>query len=204
MIETAVCDDEEVIREQLHQFIKKSVPNCRIEVYSSAEELLAADKSFDLVFLDIQMEGISGMEAAKTLRAKNEEMVLIFVTGLREYVFEAFEVSAYHYLLKPLTEEKLKSVLERALAEVKKRKAREKKQLLLQTRQRTVNLDQSAILYLESRGKKVEIHTKDETIEMYASISKLETQLGSSFYRCHRGYLVNLAYIAEYRTDRIR
>ena len=204
MIEIAVCDDEAVIRGQLHQSVKKNIPDSNIEVYATGEELLAANKSFDLVFLDIQMEGVSGMEAARALRLKKESTIIIFVTGSKEYVFEAFDVSAFHYLLKPLGEEKLGEILKRALEEVKKRKIQDKKQLLVQTRNCKYNLDQSTIFYLESRGKKVEIHTPGETIDVYASISKLEEQLGSGFYRCHRGYLVNLAHIAEYRTDRIR
>ena len=204
MIKIAVCDDEAVIREQIQQFIKKKLPDSRIETYSTGEELLAANISFDLVFLDIQMEGLNGMDTARALRAKKEKTILIFVTGLKEYVFEAFDVSAFHYLLKPLLEEKLDEVLERALEETNRQKAQEKEQLLIQTRNRNYNLDQSTIFYLESRGKKVEIHTLGETIVAYASISKLEQQLGNSFYRCHRGYLVNMAYIAEYRTDRIR
>ena len=204
MTEIAICDDEAVIRGQIQQFIKKSVPESHIETYATGEELLAADKSFDLVFLDILMDGMNGMETARALRAKREETILIFVTGSKEYVFEAFDVSAFHYLLKPLVEEKFDEVLGHALKEVERWKMQEKKQLLIQTRNRNYNLDQSAILYLESRGKKVEIHTLRETIEAYASISKLEEQLGSGFYRCHRGYLVNLKYISEYRTDRIR
>ena len=204
MTEIAVCDDEAVIRGQLQQFIKKCVPESHIEAYATGEELLAADRSFDLVFLDIQLEGMNGMEVARALRAKKEETVLIFVTGSKEYVFDAFDVYAFHYLLKPLVEEKLDEVLGRALREMNRWKIQEKKQLLIQTRNRNYNLDQSAMLYLESRGKKVEIHTIGETIAVYASISKLEEQLGNSFYRCHRGYLVNLAHIAEYRTDRIR
>ena len=204
MIDIAICDDEAVIREQLQQFVKKRIPDSHIEAYAAGEELLAANKSFELVFLDIQMEGLSGMETARALRGKNKDTVIIFVTGSKEYVFEAFDVSAFHYLLKPLGEEKLDEVLERAFEEVTRRKIQPIKQLLIQTRSRKYNLDQNAIFYLESRGKKVEIHTPGETIEAYASISKLEEQLGNNFYRCHRGYLVNLAYIAEYRTDRIR
>lgn len=204
MIEIAVCDDEAIIREQIRQFIKKRVPDCSVELYAAGEELLAADKSFDLVFMDIQMEGLSGMEAARILREKQEEILLIFITGLREHVFEAFDVSAFHYLLKPIEDEKLEEVLKRALAEVEKRRVRKKKQLLIKTRNRSMNLDESAILYLESRGKKVEVHIPGETIEVYASMNKLEEELGESFYRCHRGYLVNMAHIIEYRTDRIR
>lgn len=204
MIDIAICDDEAVIREQLHQFVKNSILDSHIEIYATGEELLAVDRNFDLLFLDIQMEGLSGMEAARSLRAKNKNIIIIFVTGSKEYVFEAFDVSAFHYLLKPLAEERFDEVLMRALEEVNRRKIQDKKQLLIQTRNRNYNLDQSTIFYLESRGKKVEIHTSLETIEVYASISKLEEQLGSSFYRCHRGYLVNLAHIVEYRTDRIR
>lgn len=204
MIDIAICDDEAVIRGQLQHYIKKNVTDSRIEIYATGEELLAANRNFDLVFLDIQMEGLSGMEAARSLRANNKDTIIIFVTGSKEYVFEAFDVSAFHYLLKPLAEEKLDEILKRALEEVSRRKIQDKKQLLIQTRSRNYSLDQSTIFYLESRGKKVEIHTPGETIEVYASISKLEEQMGSSFYRCHRGYLVNLAYIAEYRTDRIR
>lgn len=204
MIEIAVCDDEEIIREQIRQLVKRNVPDCHIELYAAGEELLAEERTFDLVFLDIQMEGLNGMETARALRAKCRETLFIFITGFTEYVFEAFDVSAFHYLIKPLEEEKLKEVLDRALAEIKRRKVQEKKQLLIHTRSRSVNLEQGDILYLESRGKKVEIHTLQETIEVYASISKLGEELGSGFYRCHRGYLVNMAYIAEYRTDLIR
>ena len=183
MIKIAICDDEAVIREQIQQFIKKKLPASHIEPYSTGEDLLAATTSFDLAFLDIQMEGLSGMDTARALRAKKEETILIFVTGSKEYVFEAFDVSAFHYLLKPLSEQKLDEVLERAIEEINRQKTQEKKQLLVQTRNRNYNLDQNTIFYLESRGKKVEIHTPGETIEAYASISKLEEQLGNSFYR---------------------
>lgn len=204
MIEIAVCDDEAVIREQIQQFITQRVTDCHIEAYAAGEDLLAADKKFDLVFLDIQMDGLNGMDTARALRQRDQGMLLIFITGLKDYVFESFDVAAFHYLLKPIAEEKMGEVLERALEEIKKRKPQEKRQLLIQTRNRSVNLDQNKILYLESRGKKVEIHVPGETVEVYASIGKLEEQLGNNFYRCHRGYLVNLAHIAEYRTDRIR
>ena len=104
MIEIAVCDDETIIREQIRQFVRNRVPDSHIEVYAAGEELLAANRSFDLVFLDIQMEGLNGMDTARALRTKKADTILIFVTGLKEYVFEAFDVSAFHYLLKPLEE----------------------------------------------------------------------------------------------------
>ena len=98
----AVVDDEEAIREQIGGFIKKRNPDFDISGFATGEGLLAAEKDFDMIFLDIQMEGMGGIEAARSLRQSGVDAVVIFITGIREYVFEAFDVSAFHYLLKPI------------------------------------------------------------------------------------------------------
>ena len=128
-------------------------------------------------------------------------MVLIFITGLREYVFDALDLYAFQYLLKPVDEKKFAEVLGRAEREAGRK--REKQRIFLKTRNLT--LDQADILYIESRGKKVEIHTvrKTEDIQIYAAMEELEGQLGEGFYRCHRSYIVNMVYIAEYNSDSI-
>jgi len=95
-------------------------------------------------------------------------------------------------------------VFDRAVKEAEKRKEKGQKQLFIKTRQRNITLEQKNILYIENRGRKAEIHTVDETIEIYAAMIELEKQLGGEFYRCHRGYLVNMAYITEYSNDSIR
>ncbi len=118
----AVVDDEKVIREQIGSLIEKQMPDCYLESYATGEEMLAAGKRFDIVFLDIQMDGMDGIEVARTLRAKQDEIVLIFVTGNREYVFEALDLYAFHYLLKPVDEGKFREVLARAAGEVAKKK----------------------------------------------------------------------------------
>lgn len=197
----AVVDDEKVIREQIGSLIEKQMPDCYLESYATGEEMLAAGKRFDIVFLDIQMDGMDGIEVARTLRAKQDEIVLIFVTGNREYVFEALDLYAFHYLLKPVDEGKFREVLVRAAGEVAKKK--EKKGLFI--KKRNLTLDQADILYIESRAKKVEIHiTRSKgIIEIYATMEELEDQLGEDFYRCHRAYLVNMAHITEYDSDSI-
>ncbi len=197
----AVVDDEKVIREQIGSLIKKQMPDCYLESYATGEELLAAGKRFDIVFLDIQMDGIDGIEVARTLRARQDEIVLIFVTGNREYVFDALDLYAFHYLLKPVDEGKFSEVLVRAAGEVAKKK--EKKGLFI--KKRNLTLDQTDILYIESRAKKVEIHTArlKDIIEIYATMEELEDQLEEDFYRCHRAYLVNMAHIREYDSDSI-
>lgn len=189
----AVVDDEKLILKQIGGLIEKQMPNCCLDTYVTGDELLGAGKRFDIVFLDIQMDGI---ETAKRLRKRQDDIVLIFVTGNREYVFDALDLYAFHYLLKPVDENKFREVLERAAEEVAKKK--EKRFLFL--KKRNLTLDQADILYIESRAKKVEIHTDGfkDIIEIYATMEELEGQLGEDFYRCHRSYIVNMAHITEY------
>lgn len=200
----AVCDDEKIIREQIQNLIGKQKVDFHVETYDTGDALLAAGKHFDVVFLDIQMEGRNGIETARTLRKREEDFVLIFITGVKEYVFEAFDVAAFHYLLKPIQEEKFTEVFERAVKEVEKHKeAGQEQQLFIKTKNTNWTLNRKDILYVENRGRKVEIHTTGKNIEIYAVMSELEKQLGSGFYRCHRGYLVNMAHITEYDSDSI-
>ena len=203
MIRIAIVDDEKLIREQIKTMIKNKQVECLIDTYSAGEELLRTDKCYDMVFLDIQMEGINGIETARVLRQKTEDAVLIFITGVKEYVFDAFDVAAFHYLIKPIDEQKFADVFKRAVLEVGKKKQKTNGQLFVKTRYRNVTLEQNDVLYIESRGKKVEIHTKTDVIDAYAGIGELEKQLKQNFYRCHRGYLVNLAFIMEYSNDSI-
>lgn len=206
----AICDDEGIIREQMKNLIEKQELNHILKTFSSGKELLEVKLHFDIIFLDIQMEGINGIETARKLRERGEEAILIFITGLKEYVFDAFDVSAFHYLLKPVEEEKFYRVFYKALEELKKREQQKQRenqkqeQFFVKTRTRSFTINKNDILFIENRARKVEIHTKKELIEIYAVMNELEQQLGQNFYRCHRGYLVNLAYIAEYTSDSIQ
>ena len=199
----AICDDEQAIREQINELIVKEKPGVCPELYETGDGLLAAGKQFDIVFLDIQMEGTDGIETARKLRERDEDTILIFITGIREYVFEAFDVAAFHYLLKPVEEDKFREVFRRAERELEKRKKQQRETVFVKTRNRSFTLEKDSILYIESRAKKVGIHTTGEIIEAYSSMNEMEGQLGESFYRCHRGYLVNMAYVAEYDSKSI-
>ena len=205
-MDIAVVDDEKAIREHICGLVEERQPESRIEAYATGEELLASGKRFDIVFLDIQMEGMNGIEAARCLREKNanlgvEDTVLVFITGIRDYVFDALDLYAFQYLLKPIDEDKFAEVLERAVREAVKKKERR----VLFIKSRNLTLDQSEILYIESRAKKVEIHTAGaaQAVEIYAAMDELEGQLGENFYRCHRAYIVNMDCITEYDGESI-
>ncbi len=203
-MDIAVVDDEKAIREHICGLVEEQQPESRIEAYATGGELLASGKRFDIVFLDIQMEGMNGIETARGLREKNANLgvgdtVLVFVTGIKDYVFDAFDLYAFQYLLKPIDEDKFAEVLERAVREGRRKKERR----VLFIKSRNLTLDQSEILYIESRGKKVEIHTVRQTVEIYAAMDELEGQLGEEFYRCHRAYIVNMDCITEYDNESI-
>ena len=115
MIEKYSAGNEKVIREDICELIEKQRPESSVEAFSTGEELLASEGRFDIVFLDIQMDGMNGIEAARSLRKRQEETVLIFITGIKEYVFDALDLYAFQYLLKPLNEKKFVEVLDRAV-----------------------------------------------------------------------------------------
>ncbi|MBR1741419.1 MAG: response regulator transcription factor [Lachnospiraceae bacterium] len=196
----AICDDEreicEEIRDLLFMYGRKDFS---VELFESGDALLSSDERFDLIFLDIQMTGTNGIETARIIREIKESTVLIFITGIKEYVFDAFDVRAFHYLLKPVDKEKFVEVFGRAVEEAKKNmEANDKRTLHIKTRTNHFTIEHKSILYLENQGRKVKIHTGEKVIEVYAVMNELEQQLGKGFYRCHRGYLVNMDYISEY------
>ena len=105
----AICDDEQKIREMIAEKVQKRYPAADIHLFRDGEELVCEKKllqgeRYDILFLDIQMPGRDGMEVARWLRDREEKLVIIFVTGAEEYVFQAFDVGAFHYLVKPFSD----------------------------------------------------------------------------------------------------
>ena len=201
----AICDDESRVRTGIRNVLKEAFPGTEIREFVSGQELLEAagqDYLPDIVLMDIAMNGMDGMETARKLRERYH-VLLIFVTGVKEQVFQAFDVGAFHYLLKPVEKEKLLSVMERAFAEVEKAGAKPKYMLVkVPGGHRRINA--ADILYAESDGRKVILHMKQENLEFYEKMEELEQRLGEGFYRCHRGYLVSLSEVRGYDKANIR
>ena len=197
-----ICDDEKNIRELLAGKVTKQYPDADIILFSSGEELLLSDKQIDILFLDIQMQGRNGMEAARELRKKDKGVILVFVTGVEDYVFQAFDVGAFHYIVKPVDDAKFEDVLYRAVSEVKSQKMHEKepedKCLMINNGGVHIKVMIEDIVYAEIFNRKIVIHKTDETIEYYGKMSDLETLAGENFFRPHRAYLINFKYVEKY------
>lgn len=198
-MKVAICDERESCS-RLRDLIRKQKIDCEVQCFYTGKQFLGARERFDILILDIQMKEMSGIEVARALRIKQDDTVLIFVTALKEYVSEAFDVAAFHYLLKPVPEEKFCEVFESAFREAQRRESIRGGQLFFQTKSRSFTVRKEDILYVESRKRKVDIHTPRECFNVYATMLHMEEQLGEDFYRCHRGYLVNMAYVKEYET----
>lgn len=195
MLHFAVCDDEPYMLDLLSAQVEDCLDGLgcrdfRISRFSSGLALLEAGERFDLVFLDIQMAPPDGMETAEALRRRGDGCLLVFLTVLRERVFDAFEVRAFDYLVKPADPVRLRRTLKRAMEDLERRRART---LLIQrgTAREVVPLDE--IAFCEVMGRKVYLHLEDGgVLDYYDKLTELERRLGSGFFRCHRSYLVNL------------
>ncbi len=197
MLKIAVCDDEEQIRRHIQAII---FHECAIQadLYASGEALLAAKTAYDIYFLDIclKKEGtLNGMETARRLRSRTEA-VLIFITALQDYVYEAYDVEAFQYLLKPIDEEKLCMVLHKAAAKAEKKQA--VLPLLIKVDGRSIKIPVADIFYGESSGRKIILHTKNGVFTYYERMELLEQKLKEGFFRSHRGFLVSLKEVAGY------
>lgn len=172
-----------------------------IHTFSCAEDLLKSDESFDIIFLDIQMNHMTGMEAAIQLRQSGSESFLIFVTVLKEYVFDAFSVEASDYLMKPLNSQRFQSTMDRVLHYVEDKKT---SVLTIQRGSWCKSIRFADILYCEAINRKIFVHTKQEIIDYYFRINELEKQVEPDFFCCHRSYLVNLQAVCGYENGQAK
>lgn len=198
MITFAVCDDEPLmVREltrRLSEYLKKKqITACRIDSFSNGRALLDSAGEYDVVFLDIQMEPPDGMETARLLRRRNNQSILIFVTVLKEYVFDAFEAEAYDYLLKPIDAERFERTMDRVLKVLERRT---EKSIVVQRGASCEVLPLSQIVYCEVQGRKLYLHLGDGSIvDYYDRLDAFARRVDGRFFRCHRSYLVNLDYV---------
>ncbi|MBE5933461.1 MAG: response regulator, partial [Lachnospiraceae bacterium] len=135
MIHISVCDNEAAVREDIAGILNNCSKNIEITQFSTGEELLEAKNIFHIHIIDIELDNMSGIDVAKQIRLreknKRSKSIIIFVTGFREYMEDAFDVNAFHYLVKPIDEKKMSTVFKHALKEVFVRYKQEKQYVIV-------------------------------------------------------------------------
>lgn len=202
----AICDDSAADRGYLTDLVqtwaKKTEHTVQVFPFVSAEDFLfhyAEKSSYDILLLDIEMGAMDGVTMAKKLRPDNDNVQIIFVTGYSDYIAEGYEVAALHYLMKPIKEDKLNSVLDRAAEKLSKNE----KMLTFEQHGELFRVPIYQIRYADVLGNYVTIHaTEDLTVKM--TLGNLEKELDSRFLRIGRSVIVNLTRITHVTKTEIR
>ena len=195
----AICDDESESRAIIHayllQMLARQIDDVEIMLFKDSRSLLDNyPKDLDILFLDIMMDTINGMDAAKQIRITDRRVQIVFVTNMPQFAIEGYKVHAFGYLLKPLSYESFQM----ELWELVQQTFAEKKQgLIIKDNVSTRKLKFSDILYIETNGRKLLIHTAAKEYVYKSTMSELEsTLLIHGFIRCHHAYLVNAAHVS--------
>ncbi len=196
----AICDDNQIdrdiIKDFLHTYLtEKSIPNTMTEYENGMNLICDIEEGYycDLVFLDIFMDHILGMDIARRLRSVGYTGRIIFLTSTAEFAVDSYEVEASGYLLKPHDYEKLRSLLDRLIDRTNIG------QFQVSVRNTIYSIPFGEIVYVESRNNVCILHRSDgREYTIYKKLSEVESQLNDSrFLRCHQSYLVNMSYIAK-------
>lgn len=167
-----------------------------ISAFPSAEAFLFRyedEKDFDILLLDVEMGEMNGIDLAKRIRQGNDAVQIVFITGYPDFIAEGYEVAALHYLLKPVSYEKLHEVLDKAAANL----AKSEKRLCVTYDRRTDFVPLSQILYIEAQKQYVIVHTFGGTYRMKQSFAETVDELDEFFLKCQRSFCVNLCHITR-------
>jgi two-component system, LytTR family, response regulator LytT len=205
-VKVVIVDDEAPARSELRHLLAAHRGVDVVGEAANAEQAASLVPGADAVFLDVEMPGASGLDAARLFAGRADPPAVVFVTAHAEYAVDAFAVEAFDYLLKPVDPERLARVVERLSA--RRPPAREARKVPVVAGGRTELIDQDEVRYVQADGDYSRVHTYDRTYLSTVSLRELEDALPSErFVRIHRSYLVNLAKVASVRrtgNDRLR
>lgn len=199
-VQIAICDDSPEDIKKLSEALYAYNDSIQITEYSNGE-FLAADcleheNLFDILFLDIYMPSLNGIETASKIRSAMKDVIIIFVSSSNEHYPEAFEVYAFNYIIKPVNCEKLNNLMDHALMNMNKEY---RQQIQFTYKSKHYRIFCRDILYVESKDKIILFHmVNNTTMQCYAKLDELSKQLpGDSFIRIHQSFVLNIYYITE-------
>ena len=206
VLHVAICDDEEneieYLKYAVEDWAKKEDIITNIETYASAESFLfqyEECKNYQILLLDVEMSGMSGIDLAKKIRQNQDNVEIIFITSHFEFIGVGYEVDALHYLVKPVKAGKMEEVLSKAKCKIEAGEP----SIIIHYEGEVVKLYEKEILYLESLSHYVTIYTKGKEYKIKANISTFAQKLSEDFYQTHRSYLVSLKHIMRISRDSV-
>ncbi len=205
MIKIALCDDNEIERGILKSVIDGLLKEIGHEVqifeFSSGEKLLRnySKGDYDVIFLDIQMKQLDGIETGKAIRTKDAQVEIVYATSSEEYMKEGYDIHALAYLLKPYRLEKVRETLVYYLNKYDVKKENDNVGMLEVTiQQKKIFIRQKDIYCLESMGRVVSIYCKNNVFKVYARLGELEQKLDTEmFLRCNQSYIINILWVKD-------
>lgn len=201
----AICDDEkkiaDILEDKLEDYFYSRKEESEIRKYYSGSELLRNDLSWiELLFLDVDMPGLSGLETAAEIRKSNKSMKIVFLTAYSEFVFESFKVDAFRYLLKPLKENELEETLD-TLA---KESDDPQNYLRFQFNSENFSINIKDIIYIEGMRDKIWIFCESGTYRWKGTLKEMLAMLeGKGIFQVHRSYLINMDKIKSYNSKSV-
>lgn len=206
-IEIGICDDSSEDIKLLSEALYAYDPTFKIKNYKDGQSLLEDCCEhrilFDIIFLDIYMPGLNGIDTARKIRSYNKEVKIIFVSSSNDHYPEAFNVFAFNYILKPISRVKLNSILDQALIDIK---GERRKQISFSFKGITYRVFCRDILYVESQDKIIYLYMEDgNKLQCYSKLDDMLKQLPEeSFIRCHQSFAVNIYHITEMAENSFR
>ncbi len=204
MIKVAICEDNETQLTSLYNLTKEIFDNLNLQYiiikFADGNNLLKSTYNFHIYLLDIQLNDSSGIDIAKKIQLHDKNAIIIFVTALKDYIFDAFDLRAFNYILKPINKNRYKNILYSAVNSLQK----EDKFILAKYNGYSSKILFNDITYIESLKRKIKVHTLTNVFEYYYKLSDIEKELaGDNFFRCHKSYIVNLKFVQSYNNTNI-
>ena len=199
-INIAICDDENIICNEIKGNLLAIRPNYNVKIYHSGQELLDAQEIYDLIFLDIEMPEMNGMETAESLRKNNNDEYIIFLTSHAEFMPEAFKVKAFRFLNKPIEIEKFEEALKEAEKEILN-----SVKIAIVVKGETKFVRIKDIVYFEAFGDGTYIHMRSEVLESNKPLKYWTEQMGNKhFFQTHKSYIVALRHINKVEENKVK
>lgn len=198
MITVAVCDDSksmvEAMRENLEEYGKETAHELRIFTFSSGEELLENyNCKYDILFLDIKMTGMNGLQVAEKIRKQDKTVIIIFLTSLIQHALDGYKVNAANYIIKPIKKKRLTMEMDHWIGEMVQR---EEPFITVHNDSGTYKILLKTISYIETFNRNIMIHSTQGNILCYWKLKEMERKISQyGFSRNHSSFLVNLFYV---------